>query len=234
MIEHYFQPLGILQGGYFYKQLSNPIYTTASLLGPTDPNAGFRLLRTINGPNAHIQGFEVSWEQHFSFLPGLLNGFGVSANYSYTQSAVTFPAFFNPASAGGEGRLDHPSLPRQAPNTWNAGVTYDKRRFSMRFAVSHNDANIAFYNYSHTDAATDRDPILGIKGPTGDVYFYAHTQYDIQGSYRIAKGLRFEASGLNLSNEVFGFYQGSAIYPVQREFYKPIVSFGFRCASSPE
>jgi TonB-dependent receptor len=234
LIEHYFQPLGILQGGYFYKQLSNPIYQTASVLGPTDPNAGFRLLRTINGPNAHIQGFEVSWEQRFSFLPGLLNGFGVSANYSYTQSAVTFPAFFNPANAGGEGRLDHPALPRQAPNTWNAGFTYDKRRFSMRFAVSHNDANIAFYNYSHTDAATDKDPILGIKGPTGDVYFYAHTQFDVQGSYRIAKGLRFEASGLNLSNEVFGFYQGSTIYPVQREFYKPTVSFGFRWTSSPE
>src|SRR5216683_1070403 len=234
LIEHYFQPLGILQGGYFYKQLSNPIYPTASTLGPTDPNAGFRLLQTINGPSAHIQGFEVSWEQRFSFLPGFLNGFGVSANYSYTQSAVTFPAFFNPASAGGEGRLDHPSLPRQAPNTWNAGVTYDKSRFSMRFAVSHNDANIAFYNYSHTDAATDKDPILGIKGPTGDVYFYAHTQFDIQGSYRIAKGLRFEASGLNLSNEVFGFYQGSTIYPVQREFYKPTVSFGFRWTSSPE
>lgn len=234
LIEHYFQPLGILQGGYFYKQLSNPIYPTASLLGPTDPNAGFRLLRSINGPDAHIQGVELSWEQRFSFLPGFLNGFGVSANYSYTNSYVTFPAFFNPANAGGEGRIDHPDLPRQAPNTWNAGFTYDKRRFSMRFAVSHNDANIAFYNYSHTDAATDGDPILGIKGPTGDVYFYAHTQYDIQGSYRVAKGFRFEVSGLNLSNEVFGFYQGSSPYTVQREFYKPTVSFGIRWNSSAE
>jgi len=234
LIEHYFQPLGILQGGYFYKQLSNPIYPTASLLGPNDPNAGFRLLQSINGPDAHIQGVEVSWEQRFSFLPGFLNGFGVSANYSYTNSYVTFPAFFNPANAGGQGRIDHPGLPRQAPNTWNAGFTYDKRRFSMRFAASHNDANIAFYNYTHTDAATDRDPILGIKGPTGDVYFYAHTQYDIQGSYRVAKGFRFEVSGLNLSNEVFGFYQGSSRYTVQREFYKPTVSFGVRWSSSAE
>ena len=234
LLEHFFQPLGIIQGGYFYKQLSNPIYPTASTLGPTDPNAGFRLLQSINGPNAHIQGIEVSWEQRFSFLPGLLNGFGVAANYSYTQSQVTFPAGFNPAVPGGEGRIDHPSLPRQAPNTWNVGFTYDKRRFSMRFAASHNDANIAFYNYAHTDAATDKDPILGINGPTGDVYFYAHTQYDIQGSYRIHKGLQFIASGLNLSNEVFGFYQGSAPYTVQREFYKPTVSFGMRWTSSAE
>ena len=234
LIEHFFQPLGILQGGYFYKQLSNPIYPTSSLLGPSDPNAGFRLLQSINGPSAHIQGVELSWEQRFSFLPGFLNGFGVSANYSYTRSYVSFPAFFSPSTPGGEGRIDHPGLPRQAPNTWNVGFTYDKRRFSMRFAASHNDANIAFYNYTHPDAATDRDPILGLKGPTGDVYFYAHTQFDIQGSYRLVKGWRFEASGLNLSNEVFGFYQGSTIYPIQREYYKPTVSFGFRWNSGSE
>jgi TonB-dependent receptor len=228
LIEHFFQPLGILQGGYFYKQLSDPIYATASTIPAGQPNAGLRLQQSINGPSAHIQGIEVSWEQRFSFLPGLLNGFGVSANYSYTQSGVTFPTTFD------GGRIDNAPLQRQAPNTWNAGFTYDKSRFSMRFAASHNDANIQFYNYSHVDAATDKDPILGLKGPGGDVYFFAHTQFDIQGSYRIAKGLRFEASGLNLSNEVFGFYQGSTIYPIQREFYKPTVSFGMRWTSSAE
>jgi TonB-dependent receptor len=228
LIEHFFQPLGILQGGYFYKQLSDPIYPTASTIPAGQPNAGLRLLQSINGPSAHIQGIEVSWEQRFSFLPGLLSGFGVSANYSYTQSGVTFPTTFD------GGRIDNAPLSRQAPNTWNAGFTYDKARFSMRFAASHNDANIQFYNYSHVDAATDKDPVLGLRGPGGDVYFYAHTQFDIQGSYRIAKGLRFEASGLNLSNEVFGFYQGSTIYPIQREFYKPTVSFGMRWTSSAE
>jgi TonB-dependent receptor len=228
LIEHFFQPLGILQGGYFYKQLSDPIYATASTIPAGQPNAGLRLQQSINGPSAHIQGIEVSWEQRFSFLPGLLSGFGVSANYSYTQSRVTFPSTFD------GGRIDNAPLQRQAPNTWNAGFTYDKSRFSMRFAASHNDANIQFYNYSHVDAATDKDPILGLKGPGGDVYFFAHTQFDIQGSYRIHKGLRLEASGLNLSNEVFGFYQGSTIYPIQREFYKPTVSFGVRWTSSSE
>jgi TonB-dependent receptor len=228
LIEHFFQPLGILQAGYFYKQLSDPIYPTASTIPVGQPNAGLRLLQSINGPSAHIQGVEVSWEQRFSFLPGVLSGFGVSANYSYTQSAVTFPSTFD------GGRIDNAPLARQAPNTWNAGFTYDKSRFSMRFAASHNDANIQFYNFTHVDAATDKDPILGLRGPGGDVYFYAHTQFDIQGTYLIRKGLRFEASGLNLSNEAFGFYQGSPIYPIQREFYKPTVSFGIRWTSSAE
>jgi TonB-dependent receptor len=229
LIEHYFQPLGVIQGGYFYKQLSDPIYPTSTTIPLTDPNfPGFKLLQSINGPNAHIQGMEVSLEQHFSFLPGFLSGLGLSANYSYTQSRVTFPSTFD------GGRIDNAPLSRQAPNTWNISPTYDKGRLSVRFAISHNDANIAFYNYTHVDAATDKDPILGLKGPGGDVYFYAHTQYDIQGSYRVHKGLSLMASGLNLTNEVFGFYQGSGIYPIQREYYKPTVSFGFRWTSSPE
>jgi TonB-dependent receptor len=234
LVEHYFQPLGIIQAGFFYKQLSDPIYPTSQLLGPSDPLAGFKQQQSVNGPSAHLVGFEAAWEQRLSKLPGLLNGFGVSANYSYTTSQVTFPGNFAPANLGGPGRIDHPALPRQAPNNWNAGFTYDKARFSMRFGVSHNDENIFFYNYQHIDAATDKDRILGIKGPNGDVYLYAHTQFDVQGSYRLYKGLSFFAYGLNLSNEVFGFYQGSGIYPVQREYYHPTMGFGMRWSSASE
>src|SRR5260370_31770589 len=69
LIEHFFQPLGILQAGYFYKQLSDPIYTTRSLIPAGQSNAGYFLFETIIGPSAHIQGFEAAWEQRFSFLP---------------------------------------------------------------------------------------------------------------------------------------------------------------------
>jgi TonB-dependent receptor len=234
LVEHFFQPLGILQAGFFYKDLSDPIYPTVTLLLPPDPNAGYKQAQSVNGPNAHIAGFEAAWEQRFSFLPGALNGFGVAANYSYSSSQVTFPANFSPANLGGPGRIDHPTLPRDAPNTWNLGFTYDKARFSMRFGVSHNDANLFAFNYSHVDAPTDKDPILGLKGPGGDVYLYAHTQFDVQGSYRVYKGLSFFAYGLNLSNEVFGFYQGSPIYPIQREYYHPTVAFGMRWSSASE
>src|SRR5882762_5467280 len=227
LVEHYFQPLGILQAGFFYKDLSNPIYNTTQSL-TTGQFAGFQLNQSINGPNAHITGFEAAWEQRLSRLPGLLNGIGVAANYSYTSSQVSFPVGFS------GGRTDHPSLLRQAPNTWNLGFTYDKARFSMRFGVSHNDANIYAYNYSASPGVSLNDPILGLKGPTGDIYLYAHTQFDIQGSYRVGRGLSLVAYGLNLSNEVFGFYQGSGIYPIQREYYHPTVAAGVRWSSTKE
>ena len=219
LVEHFFQPLGILQAGFYYKQLYNPIYPTSVVL-TSGPNAGFLQSQSINGPGAHLYGVELDWEQRFSFLPGLLNGFGVAANYSYTTSQATFPMGFS------GGRTDQPLLQRDAPNNWNVNLTYDKSRYSMRFAVSHNDANIAAYSFQAN--STPNDPILGLKGPSGDQYFYAHTQLDLQGSVRLYKGLSFFAYGLNLTNEVFGFYQGSPIYPIQREFYKPTVAFGMR------
>src|SRR5579864_2240282 len=237
LVEHFFQPLGVLQGGFFYKSLNNPIYLTSEKLA-SGPFNGYLQQESINGPSAWIAGFEMAWEQRLSFLPGMLNGFGVSANYSYTASRANFPDFFSSADAAdnGQGRIDHPALQRQAPNTWNLGFTYDKSRFSMRFGVSHNDANIYAYQYQHDPRISnvDNDPILGIKGPLGDQYLYAHTQVDIQGSYRLYKGLQFVAAGLNLTNEVFGFYSGSPIYPNQREFYHPSLILGMRWSSSVE
>ena len=227
LVEHYFQPVGILQAGFFYKTLSNPIYPTTTPIhgGPFD---GFFQTEAINGPNAHITGFETAWQQRLSFLPGLMKGLGVLANYSYTTSQVTFPAGFN------GGRADHASLQRQAPNNYNIGVTYDKSRLALRFAVSHNDENIASYFWTQPGGVDPKDPVLGLKGPNGDQYFYPHTQVDIQGSYRFYKGFTFVAYGLNLTNEVFGFYQGSPKYPIQREFYHPTASFGLRWTSAPE
>ena len=230
LVEHYFQPLGILQAGFFYKTLSDPIYSTTTRFRPSNqqPFPVFDQIQSINGRSGHITGFEAAWEQRLSFLPGLLRGFGVAANYSYTTSQVTFPTGFN------GGRTDHPRLQRQAPNNWNLGASYDRPRLSVRFAVSHNDASIYSYFWTQSGGLNPSDPVVGLPGPNGDQYLYAHTQYDIQGSYRLYRGLRFVAYGLNLSNEVFGFYQGSKIYPIQREFYQPTVSFGLRWTSTAE
>jgi outer membrane receptor protein involved in Fe transport len=37
-----------------------------------------------------VRGFELSYKQQYTFLPGSLGGFGAFANYSYTQAQGTF------------------------------------------------------------------------------------------------------------------------------------------------
>ena len=124
---------------------------------------------------------------------------------------------------------DHPALLRQAPNNWNFDLTYDKKGFAGRIGATHNDANIFAYNFQNGADG-------GIKGPNGDVYLYPHTQLDAQASYWIPNGHGLQAvvSLLNLTNEVFGFYQGSERFPIQREFYDRTVSFGLRWTLDPE
>jgi TonB-dependent receptor len=215
-IEHYLKPFGVISAGVFYKYLTDPIFSVKTTLvgGQFD---GFQQTKPINGGHAHIVGFEFSWQQHLSFLPGPLNGLGVRTNYSYTQSQTNFPFDL--------GRTDRPALLRQAPNNANFDLTYDKKGFSGRIGVTHNDANIFSYGNPASDGSNG-----GLRGPNGDTYLYPHTQVDAQMSYWIPKGHGTQAivSLLNMTNEVFGFYQGSGRYPIQREFYDRTVSFGLR------
>ena len=209
LVERFFEPLGIVQAGAFYKDLHDPIYSVDSIVsgGIYD---GFTQTQPINGESAHVGGLELAWQQHLTFLHGWASGLGGVANYSYTSSSAIVP-----------GRTDRPALLRQAPNNWNLGVTYDRGGLSMRLGVTHNDASIFEYNYQ--DGADG-----GIKGPLGDVYLYAHTQIDAQGTYNFARQLGVVVSLLNLNNEVFGFYQGSPQYQIQREFYNRTIMFGLR------
>ncbi len=227
LMEHYLNPFGMIEAGYFYKRLVDPIVTQTFILNNFSPAPGvppgtFSATQPINAGSAWISGFEAAFLQHFTFLPGKLGGLGLSANYSYTASqAHDLP-----------GRSDHPRLLRNAPNTWNISPTYDRGRFSIRVGLSYNQANISFYSFQDGTPTLDGTPSDvtpgGLKGPFGDQYFYSHLQVDAQGSIRVTRGLSFVTYGLNLTNEVFGFYQGSPQFMIQREYYTPTIAAGFR------
>jgi len=240
LFEKYLQPLGVIQAGFFYKQLSDPIYEgltqviTPQLIQQNPllaPYQGGTVTEPINGQSAHLYGFEIAYQQHLSFLPGLLSGIGISANYGYTGSST----------AGVPFRTDLPALQRQAPHTFNFSPTYDKGRLSARLGVSYNGPYIWSYAYFNlqedpsSPTGVSPNPVpLGKHGPFGDIYLYQHTQVDAQASYRVYHGLQFVVAGLNLTNAMFGFYAGSPIYPIQREYYKPSYEFGLRYTLTSE
>jgi TonB-dependent receptor len=213
LYERYLHPLGVIQAGFFYKSLTDPIISVLAgpQAAPGCPTVTCFVNTSGNAGTAHIAGIELAFQQHFGYLPGLLSGFGILANYSYaTSQAHNLP-----------GRSDSPPLLRQAPNTWNISPTYDRGRMSLRAGLAYNGANI--YSYFFTDGATG-----GVHGPFGDYSLYSHFQVDAQGSVYLGKGFTATVSGLNLNNEVFGFYYGSPQYFTQREYYKPTYTFGLR------
>lgn len=237
LIERYLNPFGMIQAGYFYKNLTDPIVaqvfktTTGTFFGTpcnSGTPAGCAVSQPINAGSAWLSGFEAAYLQHLTFLPGALGGLGISANYGYTASRAS----------GLPGRSDHPRLLRNAPNTWNISPTYDRGRYSIRVGLSYNQANIAacqFQDGTPTLDGTASTPTPGgLNGPFGDNYFYTHYQVDAQGSVRLGHGLNFVMYGLNLNNEVFGFYNGGTQYMLQREYYEPTIAAGFRWSPTHE
>ena len=220
LYERFLPSVGMIEGGYFYKQITRPIYLQQSIVPATGSSlsqlyAGDYVQQEVNGDHAYVQGIELAYQQHLSSLPGVLGGARIIANFAYTNSKN-----YNLTN-----RSDTPQLVGQAPFSWNIGPAYATRRALVTVGVSHNSANIYAYQYQSTGPAAVP---YGPAGPNGDNYFYSHTQVDAQGTYYIAKGFSVLASGQNMNNEVFGFYNGSPKYMTQREYYKPTFSFGLR------
>jgi TonB-dependent receptor len=242
LYENYLHPLGMIQAGVFFKQLTSPQIpyiipagvTLSALPANVLPPSLLSVLESyqyqgqsdsvteyINGGNAYIYGFEASYQQHLNYLPGVLGGLGILANYSLTSSQIKDVPL----------RTDHPRLIDQAVNTWNVSPTYDTKRLSVRMGIAFNGANLNSYNWISSTLApgAGTDPSgLGPKGPSGDIVTLAHLQVDAQASYRFWHGMSAVVSGLNLTNEVFGYYEGSIQFVNQLEYYKPTYSFGLR------
>jgi TonB-dependent receptor len=214
LYEKYLNPVGIIQAGFYYKQITDSLVSTSYTGAPGTLYAGDLISQWINAGTGHLYGFEVAYQQRLAWLPGPLSALGIMANYGWAGSS----------QYGIPGRTDHPTLQRQAPNNWNISPTYDKGRVSIRVGLSYNGPSIYAYGYQ---LASDPSG-LGPKGPSGDVYTLSHLQLDVQGSLRLKYGFTFIASGLNLTNEVFGYYTGSPIFVNQREYYNATYSVGLR------
>jgi TonB-dependent receptor len=241
LYENFLHPLGIVQAGVFFKQLTAPQvqsvipgsinlsafpagYFPISVQQAIAQYPGDTVTQYTNGQNAYLYGIELSFQQHFSYLPGPLRGLGLTANYTYTGSQ----------EKGLPLRSDHPTTIDQSPNSWRISPTYDTSRFSARVGLAYDGASLFQYEYVSPSFVAGADPSgLGPHGPSGDIYTLTHFQVDAQMSYRFLGGLRAVVNGLNLNNEVFGYYTGNTAFINQREFYKPTYSGGLRYTFSP-
>jgi len=240
LLEQELKPLGLIQTGFFYKQLTNPIVTanipcTGNCLAavPGTPS-GSLAQEDANGNSAHVWGLEFGLQQKYTNLPGALRGLGLMANYSYNDSGIS----------GLPNRTDSPSLMGTAKHAFNVEPEYEFGRYSVHMGASYNSANIDAYQYYSTASGIsvcnngpnpNPGPLNGpINGPCGDNYFYPHFQVDAQMGARIYRGLQLQVQGLNLNNEVFGFYNGSEQYMTQREYYKPTYEVSLKWNSGRE
>jgi len=113
-VEYYFKSIGFLSASVFLKEVDGFIYSSNNNIVPRGADNGFdglyegyRMTTSFNGGRARYRGFELSYSQQFTFLPGLWRGFGVNLNYTQLETkgdyggtvATTAVAGFRPKSA---------------------------------------------------------------------------------------------------------------------------------------
>lgn len=120
--EHYFQNVGIVSGGFFYKHLDDYIFTNT--LQETVGTDVYRVTQPINGDAANLYGVELTLVRQTDFLPSFLKYFNVYANFTHVHSDAKLP------------RGDF-ILPSQAKNMGNAALSWDHKGFFSRISFNY-------------------------------------------------------------------------------------------------
>ena len=191
-LEYYFEPVGNLSVGWFRKDIAD--YIISGTIAGTVANgtgngyngeyAGWTILTTSNAGTAKVDGWELSYGQQFTFLPGLLKGLGLSANYTKIATAGNF---------GGTATRSTNEVPGFIPETANLSVSWRYRGFSARVLVN--------YTGDYINAFT-------AGSPGRNQYREARTITNIGASYQLRPSLSFTVDVSNLTNEPVVFYRG--------------------------
>ena len=140
-LEWYFMEDSLLSLTYFNKDVdsffqdSNPVtvpYSQSGLPTSLPPSSSplevalssgadplIEISQTQNGGNAKVDGYELIYQQPFSFLPGIWSNFGFTGNYT---------------------KVDSKEIVGFSPNAYNATIYFENETFSARVSVAYRDA----------------------------------------------------------------------------------------------
>lgn len=172
-LEYYFRPVGLVSANIFYKDLKDYEFTVVA----TGEFAGIPAIitRKDNAPSGRAYGFELAYQQQFTFLPAPLANFGVFANYTWTDASIRLPGAVPDRGA-------RSPLPNQSRHTLNLALFYETSRFNARVAYTMRSDYVDEFNI---------DPRL-------DTFWEGREQLDFTSSFDLTERLNlfFEAKNL--------------------------------------
>ena len=206
-LEYYFASLGVVSANAFYKDLTDYRYILKYedkvTIDGTEFDAEFET--PINAPNGHLMGLELNWQQKFSFLPGWASGFGVFANYTWTDAEIETAQAY-----GGRTKF---SLPGQSENNYNLALFYEMAGFSARLSYTKRS------DYLEEINADD---------PDFDLFVEGREQLDFTASYDFGNGVEVFGEAKNLTDSAGVRYYGSRERTYEYEKFGYNVFMGVR------
>ncbi len=195
--EWYFSSVGQLTVAGFHKRLKNVLTNTTQRQEFTNNGTTFPALVTTPGnatETGKITGVEVAYQQTFDFLPGLLRGLGLQANYTYIRSSgvpqSTLSATDPDVGAGRVTTVDLTQLPLQGLSKHSFNITpfFDYGPLSLRATYSWRDD----FLLTIRDVITPNDPIIN----------KANGTLDASAFLAVTKNFKLGVQGVNLLNNV--------------------------------
>ncbi len=191
-LDYYFEPVGNLSVSWFHKTIKDYIVSginsgtiaTGTNNGFNGEYGGFTRLTTANAGTAFVQGWELSYQQQFTFLPGLLKGLAASGNYTAIETNGNF---------GGAVSRSTNQVPGFIPRTGNVSVSWRHRGFSVRYGVNYTGDYIT----SFTAASVGRN-----------LYRMKRSLTNLGLAYQVRPSLTLTCDVANLYNEPEAFYRG--------------------------
>ena len=137
--------------------------------------------KPVNTDGGDLTGFEVSYQQPFTFLPGLWSNFGVMANYTFVDSEIEYP----------NGTTN--TLTELSKNAYNGTLYYEDERFSARVSGTYRDG------YLTQVPGRNGNAIEGVV----DTF-----NIDASASWKVSDSFTLTLEGINLTDEVPTQYVG--------------------------
>lgn len=199
--EYFFDDIGIVHAGVFYKRLENVIYNAQSF--QNIDGTLYRITQPENSEKGWLAGFEVGISKRLTFLPGVLSGLGIDANYTYTASEMNVPHYTINENDELDITTTTEALPNQSKHIFNTALFYEKGKTTVRIAGNYKGAALAV-----------------VQGNPENYRWYGENfTVDLSANYKLSKSTTIFMEVNNLTNASLRYYQGNFNRPEQLEFY---------------
>lgn len=193
-LEWYFAEDALLSAAFFHKDIDSFVQTTratgtfdqnpfglpASLRpATTSPQDSWEFTFPVNTPGGPLKGYELSYQQPFSALPGAWANFGILLNHTHVESTIDYLTATGALAA-------RENLTGLSEDAWNATLYYEGERFSARVSLADRS------DYLTTVPGRDGNNVEGTRGTRS---------IDASASYKLNDRIEFTLEGINLNNE---------------------------------
>ena len=192
-LEYYFEPVGSLSVSWFHKTIKD-YFVNGVLAGTVGSGAdngyngeysGFTILTRDNLGTAIVQGWELAYQQQFTFLPGLLKGLGISANTTILDTHGNFGSTTATRKTG--------EVPGFVPRTSNLSLSWRYRKLGTRININRTGEFINAFTTT---------------GSGRNQYTLQRTVVNVGAAYQFRPAVSLSVDIGNIFNEAQVFYRG--------------------------